>query len=125
MRFDSQLTQVVQDGRAGKWCCGKGECEDRYGDRTEQDSLTVQRLVAEHTGMAHGRDEQEQTPKNPANPEEDSCEDECDRQDESQAAMQARRDGVKDVSAVELPAGNQVQRSDEETDPTCDENRVA
>ena len=36
----------------------------------------------------------------------------------------ARGEGVENVSAVELAAGNQVERGDEEADPAGDENGV-
>ena len=35
--------------------------------------------------------------------------------------MEARRDGVEDVSAIELAAGDEVERSDEESDPSGEE----
>ena len=36
----------------------------------------------------------------------------------------AGRDGIEDVAAVELAAGDQVQRGDEEADPAGDEHRM-
>ena len=38
--------------------------------------------------------------------------------------MRAWRDGIENVAAVELAAGDQVQRGDEQTNPSCDKQRV-
>ena len=74
--------------------------------------------------MTQGGDEQEDTPEEPTDPVDGSREEEEEGQEIGHEAMQARREGVEDVSAVKLAAGNEIERGDEETDPAGDEDGV-
>ena len=74
--------------------------------------------------MAHGRNEEDEAPENPADPVEDARNEKRDGQNQGHGTMYARRDGVKDVSAVELGGRDEVERGNEQADPACDENRM-
>ena len=62
--------------------------------------------------------------RDPADPEDGSREEEEEGQEIGHEAVQARREGVEDVSAVELAAGDEIERGDEEADPAGDQDGV-
>ena len=72
--------------------------------------------------MAKRRDEEKGSPEEPADPVDGSGEEEEKGQDVGEQAVQARRERVEDVAAVELAAGDQVERGDEQADPARDED---
>ena len=74
--------------------------------------------------MAHGRQEHHESPEAPANPIEEAAENEQTRQALGGRAVCTRQDCVQDMATVELAGGNQVERGDEEADPSGNEDRV-
>ena len=103
---------------------GKGEDEDDKGDDAEEDTVGMEFWLDGDLGMAHGGDEEEESPEEPTDPEEGSGEEEQEGQDVGAEAVEFGGDGVEDVSAVELTAGNEIEGSDEEADPSGDEDGV-
>ena len=72
--------------------------------------------------MAQRGDEEKDAPEDPADPVDGSGEEEEEGQDVGQQAMQARGERVEDMAAVELAAGDEIERGDEEADPAGNEN---
>ena len=103
---------------------GEGEDENREGDDGEEDAAAVELRLEGHLGVTHGGDEEEEAPEQPTNPEESSGEEEQEGQDVGKDAVEFGGDGVEDVAAIELAAGDEVERGDEEADPSGYEHRV-
>jgi len=72
--------------------------------------------------VTHGGDEKDQTPEYPTNPAEEAGDQERGGDGVGEGAVQAGRECVEDVSTVELAAGNEVERGDEQADPAGDED---
>jgi hypothetical protein len=74
---------------------------------------------------AHGGNDQERSPQDPADPEEEAAGQKNHGQGERDPAVPARGEGEEQVTAVELAAGDEVEGGDEQADPAGDENRMA
>jgi len=103
---------------------GEGEDQDGEGDDAEEDAIGIEFWLRGNFGVAHGGNEEEESPEEPTDPEEGSGEEEEEGQNVGAEAVEFGGDGVEDVTAVELPTGNEVEGSDEEADPSGDEDGV-
>ena len=75
--------------------------------------------------MAHGRNPEDDAPEDPADPKEESASDEQEGQHAGGVFVPAWREGVEDMSSVELAAGDEVERGDEEAYPSGDQDGMA
>ena len=115
----------IEEAEAFEGSVGGGQEQDDEAEGDEGVVPAFERLVAGDEGMAHAGGEEDGGPENPADPEEEASEQKSDGQEKTQATMDARRDGVEDVSAIELAGGHEIERSDEEADPAGDQDRMA
>ena len=79
--------------------------------------------IARDSRMPAGQG-QEHGPEQPAGPKIFSKRDERDNGEQRDPAMQAWRDGKHDVAAIELAAGQQVERGGEHSDPRGSGDRM-
>src|ERR1035437_7652410 len=104
--------------------CGEGEQEKHDTNDAEDEAATLQPGFEWDVRVSHGGNHEEQAPEDPAHPEDRSGNEQRERKADSENPVQAGRDGVENMSAIELAAGDQVKRSDEQTDPPGHQYRV-
>ena len=112
----------MEDGAVGEWRVGEGQHQNGQSQDAEPEAFGAERPIDGDARVPHGWNEQERAPEDPAYPEEESAEQKRDRHEKGEAAMHAGREGVEDVSAIELACGHEVERSDEEADPSGDQD---
>ena len=116
--------EEVQEGAVGEGRQGEGKQENRDADDAQDETAPAQRGFKWNVWVAHGGDQQEESPENPSYPEKRAKNDERNRQADGKDAVEAGRDGVEDVAAVQLPSGDEIQRGDEEANPAGYQHRV-
>src|ERR1017187_41675 len=85
--------------------------EKRDANHAQDEAAPLQTGLEGNIRMAHGGDHEEQAPENPADPIDSAGQEKREWQADGKDAMYARRNGVENVAAVQLSAGNQVKRS--------------
>ena len=101
---------------------GAGEEQDQETEGDQSVLPLCETKGVHDAGVAHARRHQDEAPKHPAGPTDDAehdqgCDDEARR-----PAVKVWGDGVEDVAAVELSGGNEIERGDEQADPTGGED---
>lgn len=115
-------------GERGRNRWGESETQQRSGhegeeqdDESEESSEVAGEI--ERSGVVNGSDakktdaEKKGSPKIPAVPKEIAEREKSERKEVRGEAMKARKDRAKDVTAIELASGKEIQGSGEEADP--------
>ena len=92
-----------------EWRGREGQQKEDGPDCSQKGSSSRKLRVERRSGVAHRGNEKKDSPENPADPVINSSEKQDPGQNVGRDAVYARRQRVKNVSAVELAAGNQVE----------------
>ena len=120
--FGEDLVDDVEETVALEGFEGAGEEQDQETDGDQGVLPLCEVKGVDDARMAHSGRHQDEAPEHPASPTDDA-EDDQGYDDEARGpAVQVGRDGVEDVAAIELPGGNEIERGDEQADPTGSED---
>ena len=81
---------------------GKGQDEDDEGEATQESASAAQRTAGGYFGMApHGWDEEQQSQRSPADPEEDAEKEKKNRGRETGGPAARGRQGVEEMATIQ------------------------
>src|ERR1017187_1792719 len=98
------------------------EQKDQDRDDAQDDSTGVETTLKRYFGVAHHRQEQQQAPEYPADPGQQASNQQQQGQNPRQEPVELWREGIDHVTAIQLAAGDQIQRSHEEANPASQQH---
>src|ERR1035441_5474941 len=101
--------QEVHDGVVEEGSGSEGEQEDCDADDSHYQTAAAEAGFDGNLRMTHGRNQEEGAPEDPAHPEDCSGHEKHEGEKGGKNLVNTGRNGVEDVSPVQLTAGDEVQ----------------